>query len=204
MSEASHHWDEVYRTKADDEVSWFQKRPEQSLKLITAATADRGTSIIDIGCGTGVLIGALAAAGYRDLTALDASAVAIARAQANLGTASERVAWIVSDIRRWRPRRIWDVWHDRAVFHFLTDSAAQAAYIAALRAGLATHGTAIIASFALDGPEKCSGLPVRRYSAATMAERLGADFRLLSETPERHVTPRGVAQSFIYAVFERR
>lgn len=197
------HWDDVYAAKAADELSWYQARPAESLKLIHAATSDRSASIIDVGCGTGILIAELAKEGCRDLTGLDASAIAVENARARLGDTADRVTWIVADITQWSPERTWDVWHDRAVFHFLTLHAAQDAYIAAVSAALRPGGTAVIATFALDGPEKCSGLPVQRYSAASMAERLGPGFRLVSETPERHVTPKGAVQSFVYAIFVR-
>jgi SAM-dependent methyltransferase len=201
MTEA--HWDDVYGSKADDEVSWFQATPEQSLALIREAAPDRSASIVDIGAGTSTLIDALLAEGYRDLAALDISAAAIARRRDRLGQTEGGIEMIVTDITRWRPERTWDVWHDRAVFHFLTNREDQDAYIAALSSALRPGGTAIIATFALDGPEKCSGLPVQRYSGATLATRLGPGFRLTHETQEEHVTPRGAAQKFMYAVLRR-
>lgn len=197
------HWNDVYATKADDEVSWFQARPERSLALIREAAPDRASSVIDIGAGTSRLLDALLSEGYRDLTALDISQTALDRLRRRLGPAGEPVEWIAADITKWLPERQWDVWHDRAVFHFLTGTADQDAYIAALSGGLRPGGTAIIATFALDGPEKCSGLPVQRYSGATLADRLGEGFRLISETPEVHVTPRGAVQKFAYAVLRR-
>ncbi len=203
MSETHLHWDGVYGTKSDDEMSWYQERPIRSLELIGAAAPDHSAAIVDVGCGSGVLLRELAKAGYSDLTGLDASAVAVKKAQMRLGEAADHVTWVVADITRWSPQRTWDVWHDRAVFHFLTECDAQNAYIRALSNALPTGATAIIATFALDGPERCSGLPVQRYSGEIMAKRLGPDFRFLSETPERHVTPKGTVQRFTYAVFER-
>ena len=203
MNDSRRYWDQVYDTKSDDEVSWYQARPATSLALIRAAAPDPATAVIDIGAGTSTLIEELLAAGYRDLMALDVSASAIDRLRRRLGKSGEAVRFIVADIAHWQPPRQWGVWHDRAMLHFLTGRAEQDAYIRALSKALAPGGTAIIATFAVDGPEKCSGLPVQRYSAATLAERLGAGFALISETPERHVTPRGVTQSFIYAVFRK-
>jgi len=197
------HWDAVYATKAPSEVSWYQVRPALSLALVHAAASDRSTPIIDIGCGASSLLRELALEGYGDLTGLDASAVAVTDTKARYGDLARRIDWIVADITEWTPARTWRVWHDRAVFHFLIDAAAQDAHVAAMSAALQPGATAIIATFALDGPEKCSGLPVQRYSGATMAERLGAGFRLRSETPERHVTPKGAVQRFTYCVFER-
>ena len=203
MSETRRHWDGVYGTRSDDETSWYQERPIRSLELIGAAAPDRSAAIIDIGCGSGVLLRELAKARYSDLTGLDASAVAIDKARTRLGAAADRVAWLVDDITRWSPQRTWSVWHDRAVFHFLTGRDVQDAYIRAMGNALPAGAIAIIATFALDGPQKCSGLSVQRYSGKTMAERLGPSFRFISETPERHVTPKGAVQSFTYAMFER-
>jgi 2-polyprenyl-3-methyl-5-hydroxy-6-metoxy-1,4-benzoquinol methylase len=204
MTDGRRHWDDVYGAKTDDELSWFQARPEVSLRLIRDMTAsDRKAPIIDIGAGTSCLVDSLLAVGYRDLTALDISKTAIERHRGRLGAAGNGVDWIVADVTRWRPSRRWDVWHDRAVLHFLTNAADQDAYIAALSSALRPGGTAIIATFALDGPEKCSGLPVQRYSGATLAARLGPGFRLVSETPEEHVTPRGAVQAFMYACLRR-
>jgi SAM-dependent methyltransferase len=204
VTDSRRHWEDVYGSKADDAVSWFQPRPELSLKLIHEATAgDRSASIIDIGVGTSCLVDALLADGYRNLSALDISETAIGRHRRRLGPAGDRVEWIVADIAGWRPERQWDVWHDRAVFHFLTETEDQDDYIGALSRAIRAGGTAIIATFALDGPQTCSGLPVQRYSGATLAARLGPGLRLLSETPEEHVTPRGTVQKFMYAVYRR-
>jgi trans-aconitate methyltransferase len=204
MTDPREHWNQVYDTKADDEVSWYQRRPLTSLELIEAAAPDPAAAIVDIGAGTSTLVDDLRARGYRDLTVLDVSASAIEKLRKRLGGDGGRVSFIVADITRWDPPRKWDLWHDRAVFHFLVSREEQDAYIGALKKALVPGGTAILATFALDGPEKCSGLPVQRYSAATLAERLGPDFTLVMERPERHVTPRGVTQSFIYAAFRRR
>lgn len=204
MTDAVAHWDGVYDARADDEMSWFQASPERSLALIREAAPDRSAGIVDIGAGTSTLIDTLLADGYRDLTALDISAAAMARLRAQLGHTGEGIETIAADISAWRPKRQWDVWHDRAVFHFLTNREGQDAYIAALSSALRPDGTAIIATFALDGPEKCSGLPVQRYSGATLAARLGPGFRLISEMPEEHVTPRGAVHKFMYAVLRRQ
>lgn len=204
MTGIRQHWNEVYDTKANDEVSWFQVRPLTSLALIEAVAPHTAAAVIDIGAGTSTLVDELLARGYRDLTALDISESAIARLRERFRKTGVGVDLIVADITHWDPPRQWDVWHDRAVFHFLVRPEDQEAYIEALSRALGPGGTAIIATFAPDGPEKCSGLPVQRYSAATLAERLGPDFTLVTERPERHVTPRGVVQSFVYAVFRRR
>lgn len=204
MSQAQEHWNRVYGTKAETEVSWFQRRPEKSLKLIEAAAPDRSAPIIDVGGGASRLADELLHVGYADVSVLDISEAALARSKARLGAEAASVSWIVADITQWQPARTWGVWHDRAVFHFLTDSARQTAYIEALKKATAPGSVCIISTFALDGPERCSGLPVERYSAATLASRLGAGFELVAEEAERHVTPGGAFQSFLYSVFKRR
>lgn len=204
MVDRSAHWNETYSSKAENQVSWFQVMPERSLELITAAAPDRAAPIIDIGGGASRLADALLAQGYSDVTVLDIAETGLAKTKARLGADSQKIAWIVADITQWQPPRSWQVWHDRAVFHFLTDPAAQDAYIAALKRGTAPGSTVIIATFALDGPERCSGLPVQRYSPATLATRLGADFALYAESAESHATPFGTTQQFQYAAFRRR
>jgi SAM-dependent methyltransferase len=204
MNDPRPHWDEVYRTRAPTEVSWYQPHPTRSLALIRSAAPDAASPIIDVGCGAGVLLGELADLGYRDLTGLDTSQVAIAEAKARLGEKAAWIAWVVADIAAWTPSRTWRVWHDRAVFHFLIEPAAQQAYLTSLERALLPGATAIIATFALDGPERCSGLPVERYSGGMLAARLGPGFALVEETAEAHVTPKGGVQRFTYASFTRR
>lgn len=135
---------------------------------------------------------------------LDISGVALSRTRERIGSATDQVNWITADATAWTPDRTWDVWHDRAVFHFLTESTAQDAYIAALRSGTKEGSALIMATFAPTGPEKCSGLPVQRYNAQSLAARLGRDFHLYAEAAERHQTPFGTTQDFIYAAFRRR
>lgn len=204
MIETRVHWDQVYETKRDDEVSWYQQRPECSLAMILEAAPDRQATIIDVGGGASRLVDELLAAGYADVTVLDVSEVAFRHAKARLGPKAGAVSWIVADITRWEPHRTWGVWHDRAVFHFLTEHALQGAYISALSRATTTGSTIIMATFALDGPERCSGLPVQRYSPQTLAARLGEGFVLTGEATERHRTPGGAMQSFAYSVFKRR
>jgi trans-aconitate methyltransferase len=203
MTEARQHWDAVYRAKDDTQVSWFQKTPVLSLALIRQAAPERFASIIDVGGGTSRHVDALLNAGYEDVTVLDVSPAALARSQQRLGAAAARVNWLVADLTDWRPGRTWQVWHDRAVFHFLTDKTSQDAYIAALEAATESGAAVIIATFAPDGPERCSGLPVQRYSAESLAARLGAQFRLIDQRLEDHLTPTGAVQKFQYAAFRR-
>ena len=197
------HWNNAYSSKGDN-VSWYQPLGSRSLEMIRSAAPLRGTSIIDIGSGASRLADDLLAAGYSDLTLLDISEIALNRTRDRVGGATSKVRWIVADISQWKPNRTWDVWHDRAVFHFLIDSAAQDSYIAALKQGTKPGSTIILSTFALTGPEKCSGLPVQRYSADTLSTRLGPDFELYTRGIEQHRTPSGATQDFIYARFRRR
>jgi len=204
MSEAHDHWQRVFTTKADSEVSWYQPRPDVSLDLVTAAAPDRDVAIIDVGGGASTLTDHLLAVGYHDLTVLDISEAALKRARERLGAEAAKVDWIAADVTRWSPDRRWAVWHDRAAFHFLTDTARQDAYIRAMTKATAPNAIVIIATFALDGPERCSGLPVQRYSPATLAARLGQEFGLVEGRTEDHVTPAGAVQRFSYAMLRRR
>jgi SAM-dependent methyltransferase len=204
MTDARDHWERVYTSKLPTEVSWRQNRPEISLALIAAAAPELDAGIIDVGGGASTLVDALLAEGRTDVTVLDVSGAALKHAKARLEGRADTVSWIVADITAWTPARSWDVWHDRAVFHFLTERAEQDAYIAALRAATRPGAAAVISTFALDGPEKCSGLSAQRYSPTTLALRLGREFELIEEHDERHITPWGAVQHFVYAVFRRR
>jgi SAM-dependent methyltransferase len=203
MTDAQRHWEAVYATKPATSVSWYRPVLDRSLALIHTTAPELKTSIVDIGGGASTLVDSLLDAGYTDLTVVDIAPAALAASRARLGERASRVAWLAADLTAWQPPRRWDLWHDRAVFHFLTDAASQAAYIAALHAATHAGSTAIIATFALDGPERCSGLPVQRYSAEGLAARIGAPFVLTAADAERHVTPGGAVQSFVYAVMTR-
>lgn len=196
------HWDEVYRTKGDSQVSWFEEVPHLSLQLI-AASAGPSSAIVDIGGGTSRLPDALLARGYTDVTVLDISTEALAKARGRIEADGRRAEWIVSDVTKWRPERSYDLWHDRAAFHFLTDPADQSAYAGVLAAALHPGGTAIIATFAPDGPEKCSGLPVVRHDGKSIAAILGPAFALEQELRHEHYTPWGSVQRFQFSVFRR-
>ncbi len=204
MTEWREHWNNTYAAKVDASVSWYQADPLVSLRLIRSAASDHSTPIIDVGGGASRLIDRLIGEGYSDLTVLDISEVALARSKTRLGELSRKVSWIVCDVTEWKPHRSYAVWHDRAVFHFLTDTPSQDAYIRALTEGTMTGSAVMIATFAPTGPERCSGLPVERYSAARLAARLGAKFQLYDEVHETHQTPFGTAQEFVYAAFRRR
>jgi 2-polyprenyl-3-methyl-5-hydroxy-6-metoxy-1,4-benzoquinol methylase len=197
------HWENVYRTKGEREVSWFQETPSLSLELIRSTGATRHSALVDIGGGASRLVDALVDEGYEAVTVLDLSESALAAAKARLGQAAAAVTWIVADVVRWQPRQRYDVWHDRAAFHFLTEAADRSAYAACLHAALRPGGHAIIATFALDGPERCSGLPVVRYDAASLGQVLGDAFSLVETRRHDHHTPMGSMQRFQFSVFRR-
>ncbi|MER2606608.1 MAG: class I SAM-dependent methyltransferase [Siculibacillus sp.] len=197
------HWDRVYATRSETDVSWFQETPAPSLDLLEHLGASPASSVIDIGGGASRLVDALSARGYGDLTVLDLSATALAAARARLGAAGDAITWIAADVTEWRPARTWDVWHDRAAFHFLTTEEDRRAYVEALRRALRGGGHAVIATFAPDGPEKCSGLPVARHDAESLAAVLGTDFELVESRDHAHRTPNGAVQKFQFSVFRR-
>ncbi|MDF0498546.1 class I SAM-dependent methyltransferase [Bradyrhizobium yuanmingense] len=204
MSDRSTHWDHVYATKGEAEVSWYQDSPATSLAMIRAAGPDRDTAIIDVGSGASRLVDALLQDGYRDIAVLDLSANALEAAKKRIGQAASTVDWIVADATTWRPTRTYDVWHDRAAFHFLTDPRDRAAYVQRLRSAVKPGGHVIIATFAPDGPEKCSCLPVQRHDSASLAAELGPEFELIETRSETHHTPWDSTQAFQFSRFRRR
>lgn len=195
------HWQSVYLTKAEDEVSWFEANPTISLELIEAAGAGKDSAIIDVGGGTSRLVDTLIGLGYRNVTVLDLSEAALTMAKTRIGDKARFVDWIVADVTSWEPTTKFDVWHDRAAFHFLTEEHDRTAYADRLKQALRAGGTAIIASFSLDGPEKCSGLPVQRYDPAKLGEFLGPAFRLREARDHEHHTPWGSIQKFQFSRF---
>ncbi|NPD20031.1 class I SAM-dependent methyltransferase [Alterinioella nitratireducens] len=200
------HWEDRYDGTRPEELSWFEARPDLSLDLITERVGpDAG--VIDIGGGASRLADCLLARGYVDVSVLDISTTALAKAQERMGGQAAQVAWIAADITAWTPPRRYDLWHDRAVFHFLTDAGGQRAYLAAMAEALRPGGHAIVMSFAEDGPESCSGLPVRRYAPEEMAETLAdlvpGAFRPDGAGRFTHVTPTGAEQRFQYSLFRR-
>lgn len=197
------HWERVYAEKSDVEVSWHQDIPEVSLELADEAGIDGASAVIDIGGGTSRFVDGLIERGVRNVTVLDLSEHALAKARDRLGSQAATIRWIAADVTRWTPDRDFDLWHDRAVFHFLTEPADRAAYLDRLSAALQPGAHAVIATFAPDGPERCSGLPVIRYSAQTLSAELGDQFHLVTERYHRHVTPWGSAQSFQFNLFRK-
>jgi 2-polyprenyl-3-methyl-5-hydroxy-6-metoxy-1,4-benzoquinol methylase len=194
------YWDHRYATIGDTNVSWFQDTPETSLALI-GQVADHHASVVDVGGGASRLVDRLLAAGCRDVTVVDLSQQALNAAHQRIGEAP--VAWVVTDVRDWQPDRTFDVWHDRAAYHFLTDPDDQRHYWHLVRESVPRGGHVIVATFAEDGPEMCSGLPITRYSQAELETAMGEGFTVLDSRREQHVTPTGGTQSFRWLLAQR-
>lgn len=193
------HWENVYQTKAVDEVSWYRPHLEISLRLIEDAAPERDRAIIDVGGGEATLVDDLVSRGYTDVTVLDISQAAIEVAKDRLGFAAAPVHWITGDITSVELEAArYDLWHDRAVFHFLTSADDRAAYVRQVALAVRPGGHVIVATFGLDGPEKCSGLDVVRYDAENLHGEFGPKFRLLDSVTELHETPWGTPQQFMY------
>lgn len=199
----SEHWQSVYETKPATEVSWYTTHLEDSLRLIrTVAGPD--ARILDVGGGASTLVDDLLDAGFTRLTVLDISPAALEVARQRLGDKSSSVAWIAADVTTASlPERAFDLWHDRAVLHFLTEASDRASYVAQVRRALVPGGHVVIGTFALDGPAKCSGLDVMRYDAASLARVFGQEFELASSLAASHWTPAGREQRFLYCVLRR-
>jgi SAM-dependent methyltransferase len=198
MVDRQQHWETVYSNKAADDVSWFQQHAASSLRLIEGC-ADKDAHIIDVGGGASVLVDDLLDGGYQNLTVLDLAESALAASRLRLGARAQSVRWIAADITRAElPAACYDVWHDRAVFHFLTDPADRARYVAQVLKSVKPGGHVIVAAFGPGGPLQCSGLDVLRYAPDALHAEFGAPFRLLGHQTEIHHTPSGQDQEFVY------
>ena len=195
------HWDRIYRAKAPTEVSWYQPEARLSLELIRRIAPELDASVLDVGGGASTLADGLLSAGYRDVTVLDVAPAALARAEERLGERAAQVRWIVADVLDAPlPVASYAVWHDRAVFHFLTDARDRARYVAQAQRIVRPGGHIIVASFGPEGPSQCSGLEVVRYSPEGLHTEFGAAFRLLDSAKEDHRTPGGSVQAFVYCL----
>ena len=208
MSEA--HWNRIYQTKPADTVSWFEAEPTTSLELVRACGVSTSAAVLDVGAGASRLVDGLLLQGFTDVTLLDLSSEALAVTRARLEAnaklaqgAKEALHTVVGDVGAWQPERKYALWHDRAVFHFLTSPEGRAQYLRALAEALEVGGHAIVGTFALDGPERCSNLPVQRYSAETLAEALSPVLELVESRAVVHTTPSGGTQSFVFGRFRR-
>jgi SAM-dependent methyltransferase len=198
------HWEKVYEASDPTQVSWYQAEPRVSLHLIERVAAGLDSAIIDVGGGASTLVDGLLDAGYRNLTVLDIAPSALAIAMQRLGDRSDHVKWIADDILDAEmPKAAYDVWHDRAVFHFLTNPEDRQRYVAQVKRAVAPGGHVIVASFAPEGPTRCSGLDVVRYSPVSMHREFGSSFRLIDSTREEHHTPSGRTQEFLYCLCRR-
>lgn len=199
--ERHEHWEQVYRTKGPDQVSWFQAEARLSRELIAGAAPNRSAAIIDIGAGASTLVDGLLGVGYRDITVVDISEAALEIAKARLGHAADAVTWRAADVLTADfPAQAFDVWHDRAVFHFLTAATDRARYVAQVRHAVRPGGIVLVATFAEDGPLRCSGLEVARYAPDALHAQFGDDFTLIGSHRELHTTPSGATQAFTYCV----
>lgn len=203
-SNRKNHWENVHQNKLPNELSWYEAYPEISLTLIKSTGVEPSGNIIDVGGGTSKLVDILLVHGYERITVLDISASAIKHSKERLKEQAHNVKWIETDITEFKFSEEYDIWHDRAVFHFLTDADDRKKYINTLKQSLKIGGYFIIGTFAIDGPEKCSGLDVMRYSSETLHKELGNDFELLELIETEHITPTKVKQKFIYCCFRRR
>jgi ubiquinone/menaquinone biosynthesis C-methylase UbiE len=203
MEATKRHWQRTYLERAPHEVSWFEESPRTSLALISEAGVGRPASIIDVGGGASRLAGELLRAGYTDITVTDLSPAALDHAREGLGDAADRVEWIEADVRMDQLPRRYDLWHDRAVFHFMFSPEDRDAYLEAMSRGLRPGGYLVLATFGPSGPEQCSGLPVRRYGAEDLKATLGDGFELLVSRLGTHRTPSGREQQFHHALLRR-
>lgn len=202
--QSKEHWEKVYTTKSTDAVSWFQPHADLSLDLIRNTGARKNAGIIDVGGGASTLVDDLLAEGYSDLTVLDLSAAALGAARQRLGEKEKLVRWIEADVTRVDlPDHRYDIWHDRAVFHFLTTPEERTAYVQTVSRSVKPGGHVIVATFAEDGPLQCSGLPVMRYRADELHDQFGESFTLLKHQKEAHHTPFGAVQQFVYCYCRR-
>jgi len=197
------HWESVYSNKAAEETSWYQRVPRLSLSMIANTGLGPDAALVDIGGGASRLVDHLLNEGYRNLTVLDVSSAALVNAAHRLGDRAARVNWIEADVTTFSPTRQYDIWHDRAAFHFLTEKTDREKYAVVLRQALATGGQAIVATFAPGGPLKCSGLHIVQYDAGKLSRELGPEFILLEQQTEQHVTPGGGQQLFNFFRFEK-
>jgi 2-polyprenyl-3-methyl-5-hydroxy-6-metoxy-1,4-benzoquinol methylase len=197
------HWENTSKAQESNTVSWYQETCSTTLDILKELKLDTDSAIIDVGSGTTLLIDSLIKIGLKNITALDISNTALSKAKKQLGKNADQINWINADITKWSPDQTYDVWHDRAVYHFLVNEPDRKAYINTLKNTLKLGGSLIISSFGLEGPEKCSGLPVRRHSPEMFDEELGPSFKRIQCTHEDHQTPTGSNQRFIFCRYER-
>ena len=200
--DAKEHWESIYQAKKPDEVSWYQEKPETSLKLISETNVDKDAKIIDIGAGASKLVDNLLTLGFRNITILDVSSSDLNIEKKRLGYKANNVKWVVSDLREFETNDKYDLWHDRAVLHFLTEKEDIGRYVKKVRQLLKSSGYLIISTFSENGPKKCSGLDIKQYSEDSV-KKLFNDFEHIKSFEEEHLTPWGASQIFIFNVFRK-
>jgi hypothetical protein len=198
------HWGRVYETTADDAVSWYEPEPRASLEALALADIPVRASLVDVGAGSSRLVEHLLDRGATDLTVVDIASSAFETTRSRLGSRASKVDWLVADVTQWRPYRLFEVWHDRAVFHFMTEPGQRDGYGAALRTATSAGSWLVIATFADDGPERRSGLPVKRYSGPGLIAEFASDFVAHDVWRDEHRSPGGAIQPFTWAVMRRR
>ncbi len=203
VTEDAEHWDGIYTNNPVTNLSWYEREPTVPLALVKKFASGTTGPVIDIGSGESSLVDRLLADGFADVTALDISHRALAAIRERLGECAASIAFVVHDVVTWKPSRQYEVWHDRAVFHFLTDDAARDQYLEVAARGIRVGGSLVLATFAEDGPTQCSGLPVTRYSTEELARTFSASFSLVEHGREEHLTPAGAVQSFTWVVLRR-
>ena len=204
MFDKKTYWEKIYREKSSSDVSWYQESPDLSLELIRRSGVRNDEAIVDVGGGASVLVDVLCEEGFRNLSVLDISGIALAGAQQRLGGLAETIEWFEADITEFDPPHAFTLWHDRAVFHFLTDESDRRKYVNVLKRALRPGGHLIIAAFAIGGPEQCSGLQVVQYDSSRLKAELGEEFELVEERDEVHITPANKEQRFTYFRFVRK
>ncbi len=204
--ERKQHWEKVYQTRSPSEVSWYQTHPESSLKLIEKEFPNKSIPLIDVGGGASVLVDYLVQAGFTHLSVLDISEQALQYAKNRLQDKSEQIQWYIDDVLTFKAPHQFELWHDRAVFHFLTTSEERHQYVETLKNSLIDQGHVIIATFGIGGPEQCSDLPIKQHNEISMMEELGNEFTLLETFDEYHLTPKNIQQKFSYfhCLFNRK
>jgi SAM-dependent methyltransferase len=203
VPEHSNHWEDIYATRPSTALSWYQAEPDTSLRLIEQIACGEPAAVVDVGAGTSQLVDRIVARGFTDVTLIDVSDRALAEVRQRLGAHAENVTFIRSDITAWTPDRRYDIWHDRAVFHFLTRRTDRDRYVDIASRAVRGGGSLVLETFAEDGPTRCSGLPVCRYTAHELAGIFAERFSLIEHARDEHVTPSGVAQSFTWVVLRR-
>ena len=201
--ERKNHWENIYQTKDLTQVSWYQPKPEISLDFLQEFKVDKTAKIIDIGGGDSLLVDNLIELGYQDISVLDISALALEKAKKRLEAKAEKVKWIVADIATFQPEEQYDFWHDRAVFHFLTEEHEISNYVASLQKGIKPAGVLILCTFSEDGPKKCSGIKIKQYSEVSMTNKLKSVFEKIKCINVNHKTPFETIQNFVFCSFKK-